>query len=936
MDSFASRVVAAPRAFDPARGADAAARVGAEGAVAELLTGAAGSSPFLAGLIAREADWLADALAAPPEEMLGTILAEAGAAEGLKAVDAALRRAKRRVALLAALADLGGVWDLEAVTGALSDLADRALALAAEAALGAERSGPLAGLTAEQSGLIVLAMGKLGARELNYSSDIDLICFFDETRFAPDDALEAKARFLHVVRRIVKSLSEATSEGYVFRTDLRLRPNPGTTPICIATAAAEAYYESSGRTWERAAFIKARAAAGDLAAGRRFLAGLTPFVYRRHLDFAAIEDAHDMRLRIRAHKGVGEVLKIPGHDVKLGFGGIREIEFFAQTQQLVRGGRDPGLREPATRAALRALTAAGVVDEDSRAALDAAYVAHRELEHRLQMIEDAQTQTIPVSEEGRERVAALGGWPDRAALEAEVAARCREVRAICDRFFTPDPMGPRPETPEDLAALGFAEPDKAAERIEGWLSGRIPATRGERGRRRFKALMPLIMERLAAAAAPDEAAAEFDRFLSGLPAGVQLFALFEANPQLLDLVTEICAAAPRLAAYLGRHSGVLDAVLDRSFFAPLPYAAALEAELRGRLETARDYEATLDAARRWAKERGFQAGVQTLRGVARAHEAGLAFSAVAEAALSALWPAVVAEFARKHGPPPGAGAAVIAMGKLGSREMTATSDLDLLFVYDSGEAEESDGPKRLPVAAYYARLAQALIAALTAPTAEGALYAVDMRLRPSGRQGPVATRLSAFRRYQREEAWTWERMALTRARCVAGAEAVCAEATAAIAEALGEARDPDATLADVREMRGRVAEARRAERGRLWALKHAEGGLMDIEFALQAGMLVTGLGGGALAPRDAAPRLVGAGWLDAETGARLAEAHALMTALQQIERVALDRPFDPGRAGEGLRAAMARAGDAPDFETLERRLASAQRDAAAAVDARLS
>jgi len=929
-DSLIARLTAAPRALDADSGAAVAERF--DPALRPLIAGAAGSSPYLARLIDREGDWLAEAATRAPEAALAEILAAPQADAGLKAVGSALRLAKRRAALLVALADLGGVWGLDAVTGGLSDLADCAVQVAADAALAAETGGPLKGMDAAQAGLVIIAMGKQGARELNYSSDIDLICLFDDARWERCDLAEVKARMVQAVRRIVKLISEITPEGYVFRTDLRLRPNPGATAVCLSMDAAETYYESVGRTWERAAYIKARAAAGDLAAGTRFLKDLIPFVWRKHLDFAAIEDAHDMRLKIRAHKGVGARFEIADHDVKLGLGGIREIEFFAQTQQLVRGGRDASLRDPTTRGALRALERAGVLDAATRAALDAAYVAHRTLEHRLQMVEDAQTQTIPASAEARARVAALGGWPDRAAFEAEVEARCLNVRAICDGYFLPDARGAAPTGEADLASLGFQRPDAAAALIEGWMGGRITATRSERARRRFKGLMPLFLEKLAAAASPDDAIGEFDRFLSGLPAGVQLFALCEANPMLLDLIAEICAAAPRLAAYLGRHSGVLDAVLDRSFFEPLDDCAALTAALAGRLDAAPDYEARLDAARRWAKEMRFRVGVQVLRGVARAAEAGQAFSDIAEACLRALYPHVVAEFARKYGAPPGRGAAVVAMGKLGSAEMTATSDLDLLVICDPAGVEESAGPKPLVAGVYYARLTQALIAALTAPTAEGALYPVDMRLRPSGSKGPVAVRLSAFARYQREEAWTWEHLALTRARGVAGDAAVLADVAAIIAEVRAAARDAAATLKDVAEMRARVAEAHRGRRATPWALKHAEGGLMDIEFALQAGLLIARLPD-LRSPREAAPALAAAGWLDADAARTLADAHALMLALQQVERVALDRPFDPETAGPGLRAALARAGRTADFAALERKLVAAQAAAAAAVTA---
>jgi glutamate-ammonia-ligase adenylyltransferase len=926
VDSFASRITAAPRAHDAERGAAVAAAVGATGAAADLIAGAAGSSPYLARLCERHAEWLADALDTAPETVATGLLDALQAGQGQRETATLLRQAKARAALLIALADLGGVWPLNRITGALSDLADRCLDVACDEVMLAETSGPLAGRSAQEAGLVVLGMGKLGARELNYSSDIDLICLFDETKWNPSDFAEVKARFITVVRRLVKLIGEVTADGYVFRTDLRLRPNPATTPVCMAMAAAEQYYESVGRTWERAAFIKARPCAGDRAAGARFVEALQPFVYRRHLDFAAIEDAHDMRLKIRAHKGVGHRLEIAGHDIKLGLGGIREIEFFAQTQQLVRGGREPSLRVPTTRGALQALGALGVIEPGAVRELDAAYVEHRTLEHRLQMVEDAQTQIVPKAPEGRARIAALGGWPDRAAFESDVETRCLRVRELCDSIFAPSHGGES----GDLAELGFAEPEKAQALMDGWQAGRVTATRGERARRRFRKIAPMLLEKLAAAANPDEAIAQFDRFLAGLPAGVQLFALFEANPPLLDLVAEICAAAPRLAAYLGRHAGVLDAVLDRGFFEPLPGVEALRGELAADLAPAEDYEAALDAARRWAHERRFRVGVQVLRGIARSHEAGLAFSAIAEACLAELYPVVVAEFARKHGPPPGGGAAVVAMGKLGSAEMTATSDLDLLVIYDPEQEEESRGPKPLPATAYYARLTQALVAAMTAPTAEGTLYAVDLRLRPSGRKGPVATRLGAFRRYQAEEAWTWEHLALTRARVVAGAPAIRATVAAAIEAVIGTPHPAGKTLSDVRDMQERLQAANRSVRGQIWELKLAEGGLLDIELAVQAGILIHGLTG-LRAPRLAAAALAERGWLSSDQAATLVEAHELALALQHIERVALDRPFSPDTAGPGLKAAMARAAGEADFAATEDRLRRAQAAAAKAV-----
>ncbi|MGB1212544.1 MAG: bifunctional [glutamine synthetase] adenylyltransferase/[glutamine synthetase]-adenylyl-L-tyrosine phosphorylase [Pikeienuella sp.] len=928
--SFASRIQCAPRAFDPRRGEEAAALLGAESTeVSNLIAGAAGSSPYINGLIKREVEWLREALGQSPEAAFAALLSPYDGTAGARETGEVLRRMKRRAALLVALADLGGVWSLEEVTGALSDLADHAVDHAFAQAITGERTGPLAGKSPAEAGLIVLAMGKGGARELNYSSDIDLILFFDEERI-DDDIFELKHRWTQVTRRVVKLLTEATSEGYVFRTDLRLRPNPSVTPICMPIGAAERYYESIGRTWERAAFIKARASGGDIDAGRAFLAHLTPFVWRRSLDYAALEDVNDIRAKIRDAKGLGGVRDLPGYNIKLGPGGIREIEFFAQTQQLVRGGRDKSLRARETVPALGALTAAGHLSEDDRDALTLAYRQHRRLEHLFQMIEDAQTHHMPISEEAREQVAALGGWPDRKAMEDEVAARLADVRARVTRFFDVVPAASEKPT-LSISDLPFERPDMVREMRERWLDGGIAATRDERARRKIAGLIPTVLERLATAGAPDDAVIQFDRFLSGLPAGVQLFSLFEANPKLLALLVEICAAAPALAEYLSRNSSVLDAVLDRAFFEPLPALPELSGELTAELAGVDDYESVLDGVRRWAKDKRFQLGVQVLRGVADEAEAGQGFSDVAEACLRALLPHVEANFARRHGPPPGRGAAVIAMGKLGSCEMSAGSDLDLIVVYDAQGAEASDGPRPLMPGPYFARLTQMLVSALTAPTAEGSLYEVDMRLRPSGSKGPVAVNLESFRNYQMGEAWTWEHMALTRARLVGGGKDLCDELTGVIADVLISPRVAADVKRDVSDMRGKLVEAHKAVRDELWAIKHGAGGLMDIEFAAQNGLLAASIAGahGAVA---ALSLLVERGALPAADAECLQKAYRLQARLQQVERVALSAPFRSDTAGAGLKRVMARVADAEDFSDLEQKLETARAAAAEIVD----
>ena len=899
-----------PIAHDPAAGAEAVAPfMDLPAPLRDLIAGAAGCSPYLKALLAREQDWVRAALLDDPDAALRDELA-ALADVPLVEMSARLRRAKRRVALLAALADLGGVWSLDQVTGALTDLADRATHVALVALVAEEiRRGKLPGMgpddAATGAGMVVLAMGKMGARELNYSSDIDLICLFDETRFAPDAYHDARAAFVRVTRKLCGLLSDYTAEGYVFRTDLRLRPDPSVTPVCLSMDAAERYYESLGRTWERAAYIKARPCAGDLAAGARFLRMLTPFVWRKHLDFAAIQDAHDMRLRIKAHKGLGGALVLEGHDLKLGQGGIREIEFFTQTRQLIAGGRDPDLRSPRTVEGLQALAAKGWIPQDLADALCAHYVEHREIEHRLQMVQDAQTQTLPTSGEGFDRIARFCGQADTGAFRARLLDRLRDVAQRTEGFFAPD------------ANPAVAEPELSAQAqdlVEGWRS--YAALRSERAKQIFKRVRPTLLAKLHEAADPEAALVQFDRFLGGLPAGVQLFSLFEANPQLIDLIVDICATAPRLAAYLSRNAAVFDAVIGGGFFSPWPDLATLSRDLSDRLGALDDYERQLDAARIWAREWHFRIGVHHLRGLIDPFEASGQYATLAEACLSALWPVVVAEFARKHGAPPGAGACVLGMGSLGAGRLNAASDLDLIVIYDADADAMSDGARPLDARSYYARLTKAFLTAISAPTAEGRLYEVDMRLRPSGRQGPVATGLAAFMDYQRTEAWTWEHLALTRARRVAGSAELGARIEDFRRALLAEKSRGPTLRDDVADMRARLAEAKPAHS--LWDTKAGPGRLMDIELGAQ----FCALAAGHPARRVEAQLRAGAraGVIDAGQEQALLAAYRLCWTMQATGRLLADRISDIGDLGQaGQRFILASAG-AQDPDGLSGRL----------------
>ena len=880
--TFASRMTRAPRAFEPDRGADGLAHVqGIDAGLHDLIHGAAGCSPFLLGLLGVEGAWLTENIDTP-EAARDAILAEVAQLPRAD-LEQGLRTAKRRMALLVALADLGGVWPLETVTRAITDLADGAVDICIRRLVAAEITrGKLPAMTEDDAqsaaGMVALSMGKQGAYELNYSSDIDLICLFDETRFDPDDYHEARAAFIRVTRKMTAILSDLGAGGYVFRTDLRLRPDASVTPVCLSMETAERYYESVGRTWERAAYIKARASAGDITAGEGFLKTLTPFVWRKHLDFAAIQDAHDMRLRIRDHKGLGGKLDLMGHNMKLGRGGIREIEFFTQTRQLIAGGRDPSLRARGTCDGLDALVAAGWVPDDTARTLQTHYRAHREVEHRLQMINDAQTHDLPQDGEGFDRLAAFMGVA-RADLERDLRDRLEEVHSLTEGFFAPG-QG-------DVAPID----DFGAEITARWLT--YPALRSDRAVQIFDRLRPEILTRLREAAKPDEALAQFDGFLAGLPAGVQLFSLFEANPQLTQLIVDIAATAPALAHYLSQNASVFDAVIGGGFFAPWPDTAGLRTSFDAALDGVDDYESRLDMARRWAKEWHFRIGVHHLRGLIDGIEAGRQYAQLAQVVVAGLWPHVLAQFVAKHGVTQGRGAAVLAMGSLGAGRLNAMSDLDLIVIYDADGDAASDGPKPLATRTYFARLTQALVTALSAQMPEGRLYEVDMRLRPSGRAGPVATSLAAFETYQRDAAWTWEHLALTRARAIAGAPDLLADIAAVRRAVLADKAAGDTVLADVADMRARIAAAKPPQGA--WDAKIGAGRLQDIELLAQTACLRAGCG-----ETDLEAQLqAGIGWLSAAESAALAQGYALFWRLQAAARLLTGGALDPAELGEG-------------------------------------
>jgi glutamate-ammonia-ligase adenylyltransferase len=856
--------------------------------VTDVLDRARANAPFLALLLDRE-PVLAERLAAGRFDLGYTT------ATPDMAVARQLRLDRRALALTVAIGDLAGVMDLAAVTQALSDFADRALDRAIRAAIEERTPG------AEPRGFAAIALGKQGSRELNYSSDIDPILIFDPRTLPHRAREEPEAAAVRIAKRVVELLQARDGDGYVLRVDLRLRPSPEATPIALPVDGAIGYYESQALTWERAAFIRARAAAGDLELGRYFLDAIRPFVWRRGLDFGAIGEIRDLSRRIRDHYASGQAFG-PGYDLKRGRGGIREAEFFAQIHQLIHGGRDPALRAPATRDALARLAEAGWIGADEAAALTGSYALLRTIEHRVQMIDDRQTHSLPTGD-ALDRVARLHGLDDGGALIDLLRGPVERAGRIYDALDDGRETG-LPHEPQALAGrlreAGFPDGEAAAARIAGWRAGRYPALRSPAARAALEAVLPVLMPALAGAPDPAAALLRLDVLLERLASAINILRLLEARPGLASLLATILSHAAPLAEALATRPELIDWLIDPGAFEPLGDVATLAAEMtRGE---GRDYQALLDHVRRIVGEKRFALGSQVVAGAADPLDAAAGYARLAEAAIAVLAEATVAEFAQAHGRVPGSELLILAFGRLGGGALTHASDLDLVYLFTGDFTAESDGAKPLGATLYYNRLAQRVTAALSVPTAAGPLYPVDTRLRPSGTQGPLVVSLDSFARYQREEAWTWEHMALTRARPVFGSAAARAAAAAVVAEVLAGARPMRDLAGEAVAMRAEMAR-HKPPTGPLDA-KLLPGGLVDLEFTVHLTQLRHRTG---LDPHldTAIAALVGEGLLPAG----LAAANDLLTRLLVVLRLVAPDAAEPPPATRELIARALRRED---------------------------
>lgn len=922
-----------------------------EGLLRDLLLSLADHSPFLWQLVVADPARMAMLSLDNPEEMHRAIVDNQmnlfrelrSGAMTRDDVVRTFRRNRNAHALLVALADIGGLWSMEEVTQALSDFADASViggvnvVLTETADLG-RINLPNPDAPGEGSGFTVLALGKHGAGELNYSSDIDLVIFFDPETTALKEGAEAATIYTRIAQQLARLLQERTSDGYVHRVDYRLRPDPGSTPTAMSLASAYVYYETVGQNWERAAFIKARPVAGDIALGETFLKELRPFIWRKYFDFASIADVHAMKRQIHAVRGHDEIA-VAGHDIKLGRGGIREIEFFVQTQQLVFGGRRPGLRGRRTLDMLKALHDEGWITAQARDELSEAYRFLRTIEHRLQMVADEQTQRLPTDEDSLKSFAKFCGYANLKAFSKALTDQARIVQGHYALLFEEGPelasdvgnlvftgTTDDPETLSTLRRMGFREPERAAETVRGWHFGRRPAITSQRAREVLTELTPALLSALGGTADPDAALAALDSAFGRMPAAVELLTIIQSHDRLRLRFADLLGTAPRLANTVAQSPHVLDVLIDPAFNLPLVDEKMIEEQVRQIIGNPGNYEDFLDRARDAARQMRFITGARLLSDIISPAQAGEAYAAIASAIIRVSFEQVRKEFEADHGIVPGAQIAILGLGRLGTKELTAGSDLDLVVIYDfEDEKRESTGARPLDAVVYFTRLTQRLVAALTVPTRRGLLYEVDLRLRPQGGKGPVASQFKGFVNYQQSEADLWEHMALTRARIIAGDDAFCDDVQKAIAQIVGAERDRAHVFSEVRSMRELIAQEKGDDDP--WDLKLARGGLTDLDFIAQALILAHAKDHPALiglAPEPAFGEASKSGLLDGDDARFLIEAHTLFSDLFQWQRLAIEGRFDPSTISPAILKRLATIAGLPNPSVLLHHLKETQ------------
>ena len=897
-----------------------------------------GNSSFLTQCLMSESSLFFQILEEGPEGVSNAIInrieVEIGQENNLTNLMFGLRRAKRQIAMLVAIADIAGLWSVNQVTSTLSQFADTAINIAVRFGLRQLSNAKVLQISPSKTpekagGYAIIGVGKLGAQELNYSSDVDLIAIYDPRHTITHQPDKLGRGMVRLTRLIIKILEERTQDGYVFRTDFRIRPAPGSNPLAIPIDSAIGYYESIGQNWERLAMIRARPVAGDTRVCDDFITRIRPFVWRRNLDFAAIQDIHSVKRQIAAFRG-GDKISINGHNIKVGRGGIREIEFFVQTQQLIWGGRLPTLRKRDLVETLFALAAKNRISVQVAKDLCNAYVFLRHLEHRLQMVDDRQTHDLPKTDEGIRAIGKFAGFLDATSFRGKLRKTLKTVELHYAKLFEDSKnLGAEgnlvftgvendADTLLNLRKMGFTDPESISEAVRNWHRGQYRATRTERARQILTELMPHLLKTFGSRTQPDRAFMRFDAFLKALPSGVQTLSMFANSPSVLELVTDIMGNAPKLATRLSKNPGLLDHVLSQDFYSPLGNRKSLIEDLSTHLQQANDFQDQLDIVRRWTNDKKFQNGTQLLLGAVNGHECCETLSDIAETALQAMSECANNEFSETHGSLETGCMAIIAFGKLGGRELMQGSDLDLVFVYSCSPSEtRSNGVKPLDANIYFMRLAQRIITALSVLTGEGRLYDVDTRLRPDGKKAPIATSILSFEQYYANSAWTWEYMALSKARVIVGPTDLSIRLETMRHAVLSQKREKPKLVSDVLEMRNRIALEFPGRN--IWDIKHKPGGLVDAEFIAQYLQLLHA----AECPEILSPNTIHSiyqlrehGFLNSRAANEIIGGLTFWYDLESALRITTTEGLENKSHNSGPRKMLAKAGNTTNFEEL--------------------
>ena len=883
-----------------------------------------GNSTYLSQLMTRQKDFVCDVFKRGYRQCFDEVIAEIENFDVTESnqneIMSYLRVMKQKISLLIAVADITNKWNLEEVTGALSDFADIAIQKTLEFLIYSKtRDNLFADFSLEDSGLIIMAVGKLGGRELNYSSDVDLVALYDAEQSNYSGTIPAKEFFIGLTRDMVHILQQRTADGYVFRVDLRLRPDPYPTAIAVSTNSAEVYYENVGQNWERAAMIKARFVAGDESVAQDYLQFLGSFIWRKYLDFEAIEDIHSIKRQIDSNTDFKPDTLL-GYNIKLGKGGIREIEFFAQVQQLIWGGRNELLRGKSTCPVLLELEKEKHITKQAAQDLIHAYEFYRNIEHRLQMVADEQSHTLPLQREEFDNFTIFMGYDSPQEFSTDLRKNLALVQGYYARLFTESPslgasgnlvftgVSNDPETLLTIGKMGFKNAERVCEIIRGWHHGRRRATRFKRVREILTELTPNILESFAKSSEPDIAFVKFDDFLTTLPSGVQLFSLFETKPELIDLIAEIMGNSPWLAQNFSRSPGLVTRILSSDFYSDFPDSASLLESIELALSHGKTFEEKMKIIHRWKHDMEFQVGIRLLKNLVPKKEAGVHLSNIADIVVSN----VLSLVKKRHQSDIKGEIAIVALGKLGNYELMFGSDLDLVFVYSSNDANASS---------YFLKIAQDFNSEINTLTEDGVLYNVDTRLRPSGAQGSLATSYKAFQKYYNDAAWSWEYMALTKARTIAGDKNLQKELSDYIFSVLTQERDKKKFAKDIWDMRGKIAQS--FTDANPWDLKYAKGGFFEIEFIIQYFRLTESRRFAEILELNNKTFwhvLKSESVISNHMGNELEESYGFLRDLQSITRLLSQVGFDPEHATQAQKNIIAQSFGENDFDRIAKRL----------------